>query len=76
VTYGDLNLATEAGASALYARIVSAAREVCASESIDIRDLGAFTHAKACESTAVAAAVNAVHHPRLASVYREQVRHG
>ena len=68
VSYGDLNLATAAGASALRARIASAARAVCASESIDIRDLGAFTRARACETAAVAAAVNAVHSPRLASL--------
>ena len=76
VSYADLNLASEEGANALYARIAAAARAVCAAESVDIRDLGAFTRVRACETAAITGAVNAVHSPRLASLRATYRQHG
>jgi UrcA family protein len=76
VAYSDLNLATEQGTKALYARIVSAARQVCGAGSVDIRDLRANALVKACETRAVAAAVHHVNSPRLAAIYAAHLRHG
>jgi UrcA family protein len=67
VTYNDLDLATEQGSRALYARIESAARQVCAPE--DQRNLAAVAAARSCKAQAVAQAVSTVHSPVLAAVY-------
>lgn len=74
VRYTDLNLGTDAGNAALYARLESAARRVCAPS--DIRDLGQMAAAGACEHQAIARAVQDVHSPKLAAVYAARVRHG
>jgi UrcA family protein len=66
VSYRDLNLASATDAQALYQRIVSAARKVCAPE--DIRVLNEVMAAHACESAAVARAVREVHSPQLAAL--------
>jgi UrcA family protein len=68
VAYGDLNLASEQGNSTLHARIVSAARQVCNSQDLDIRDLQRFSAAQACEANAIAQAVSAVHSRQLAAL--------
>jgi UrcA family protein len=69
VRYGDLNLATDRGNSALYARIRAAARQVCFSDHVDMRDLGRYAEARRCEAHAISQAVQAVHSPRLAALY-------
>lgn len=69
VTYGDLNLTSDEGNSALYARITAAAREVCFAGGVSIRDLGRYSQARSCEAQAIAQAVHAVHSPRLAAIY-------
>ena len=74
VNYRDLNLATEQGTQALYGRIVSAARKVCAPS--DIRVLVEVAAARACEAQAVAHAVRAVNNPRLAATYSAHRRQG
>jgi UrcA family protein len=74
VNYHDLNLATEQGTQALYGRIVSAARKVCAPG--DIRVLVEVAAAHACEAQAVAHAVRAVNNPRLAATYSAHQRQG
>ena len=74
VRYGDLNLATEQGSLALYARIQAAAQQVCAPD--DIRDLRSVAAARSCRQQAIAQAVQAVHSPVLASVYAAELRHG
>jgi UrcA family protein len=76
VAYGDLNLDSEQGNSALYARIVSAARQVCRVGEVDIRELQALASAKACESHAIAQAVSDVHSPKLAAIYSARVNRG
>jgi UrcA family protein len=67
VNYHDLNLATEQGTQALYERIVSAARKVCAVS--DIRILSEVAAAHVCRAQAIARAVRDVDSPRLAAVY-------
>jgi UrcA family protein len=74
VAYGDLNLATEQGSRALYARIESAARQVCAPD--DQRNLEAVAAARACRARAIAQAVSDVHSPVLAAAYAAQRARG
>jgi UrcA family protein len=76
VAYSDLNLESVPGTQALYARIVSAARQVCASREVDIRDLGALSRVQACEARAITQAVHDVHSPALAALSNARVRHG
>ncbi|HET7756141.1 MAG TPA: UrcA family protein [Steroidobacteraceae bacterium] len=75
VSYHDLNIATDQGSQVLYARIVSAARQVCAAD--DVRDLRAVAAAADCRARAVAQAVRAVNSPALAAVHAAALqRHG
>ncbi len=76
VRYSDLNLNTDQGTNALYARIVAAARTVCQAPEVDIRDLPAVAREHACEEQAVAHAVSDAHNARLASMYSAHLRHG
>jgi len=68
VPYGDLNLTSTQGTNALYARIVSAARQVCGAGEVDIRNLRSLADERSCESSAIAQAVQAVHNPALAAL--------
>jgi UrcA family protein len=74
VRYDDLNLATEAGTKALYSRIVSAARGVCA--FADSRELSLLAASERCQSAAIAKAVNDVHSTQLAAVHASHVSRG
>lgn len=74
VKYSDLDLATDAGAHALYSRIATAARAVC--PDANIRDLSAFANNRECQSEAIARAVRDVRSPRLAAVYNARTNHG
>ncbi len=74
VSYHDLNLATEQGTLALYARIVAAAQKVC--RVSDIRDLHQVTAANECRTHAIERAVRDVGNERLAAVYTARRGHG
>ena len=76
VSYGDLNLASDAGAQVLYGRIVSAAREVCEAGRLDNRDLRAVSIERRCEAQAIAAAVSSVNNPRVAALHESHTAHG
>lgn len=76
VSYGDLNLATDHGNSALYTRIRAAARQVCFADRVDIRDLGRLAEVRSCESQAIARAVRDVHSPQLAAIHQAHQPHG
>ncbi|HVN45472.1 MAG TPA: UrcA family protein [Steroidobacteraceae bacterium] len=67
VAYGDLNLATEAGANVLYARLTAAARTVCAAAGVDARNLRQYAAVRSCERQAIAAAVQDVQAPKVAA---------
>ena len=67
VKYQDLNISAGAGASALYARIRSAAQSVC--RSYDQRDLESQALKHDCISHAIAKAVAEVNDPALFTVY-------
>ena len=49
VSYADLNIATEAGAKALYSRLKKASKQVCGLNSYAVtRSPAEMTHARAC----------------------------
>jgi UrcA family protein len=73
VAYGDLDLATEQGANTLYARVASAARQVCAADGDNFRDLRTFAAARSCRTQAIANAVRDVHSTKVAML---AARHG
>ena len=71
VHYSDLNLATTAGATTLYGRIVGAAHYVCGEEGypngIDMQN-----YWNACFKTAVNDAVTKVHSPLLTQIANKE----
>jgi UrcA family protein len=67
VRFADLDLTHTPGAAALYARIQSAARQVCG--PVDVRQLQALTKAHRCTIQAIARAVREVNAPTLTSYY-------
>jgi UrcA family protein len=75
VPYGDLNLNTERGANTLYARIAAAARQVCAADSVDLRNLQAYAAMRSCETQAIANAVHAVPAPKVAARFAARHEH-
>ena len=68
VHYSDLNLATEAGASALYSRLTRAVKDVCGSE-LEIIDISQLKDIESCRKQSLANAVTAVDRPMLTAVY-------
>lgn len=74
VAYHDLNLATEAGNTALYARLEKAAAKVCVVD--DIRDLAAVAARASCEQKALERAVRTVGSPRLAALLNTRAPQG
>jgi len=72
VSYADLNLNSEAGATVLFRRIHAAADQVC--EVPNMPDLGSLSRAKACTDHAIAVAVDAVKAPALTKLYDAKYR--
>jgi UrcA family protein len=71
VTYGDLNLDSEQGAKALYNRLRSAAKEVCAPfESIELARRIVW---QTCVDHAVTSAVEQVNRPMVTAVHNRSV---
>lgn len=70
VHYADLNLARAEGATALYARLRAAARQVCA--PLDSRELERAQHFKSCVTQALSKAVATVDQPLLSAYYRTE----
>jgi UrcA family protein len=73
VSYGDLDLANAQGARVLHARITAAARQVCAPDGLDIRDLTLYSVERSCMSETVA---NAERKVQATKVARIDVRKG
>jgi UrcA family protein len=71
VHVGDLNLASDAGARTLYARLRAAATVVC--DSTSARDVRSKLQARECSRSAVAGAVAAVNHPAFSAWYAANV---
>jgi UrcA family protein len=70
VSYGDLNLETEAGAQALLQRIKHAARLVC-DDAVSPEDQLHINHWWRCYDTAVSNAVDQVHSAKLTARYAQ-----
>ena len=74
VRYADLNLSSDAGNAALYARLEAAARQVCGTS--DIRDLAQLASVQSCQKVAIARAVQEVHSTQLAAVLARRAAQG
>jgi len=73
VAYGDLNLDSEQGAKVLYARIRSAAGNVCS--SLEGRDLTEKKLWQGCFDKAVGSAVVQVNSTRVTALHNQMVNH-
>ena len=71
VSYGDLDLANAQGAQTLHARITAAARQVCAPDGFDARNLTLFAVERSCMRVAV---TNAERQVQATQVARIEVR--
>jgi UrcA family protein len=68
VSFGDLDLTHAPGAHTLHARITAAARQVCAPDGLDMRDLKLYTEERSCMSQTVANAERKVQAARVAYI--------
>jgi UrcA family protein len=68
VSYGDLDLANAQGAQTLHARVTAAARQVCAPDGMDIRNLKLYSIERTCVSEAIANAEREVQGTKVASL--------
>jgi UrcA family protein len=71
VAFGDLNLDSEQGVKALYARLRNGAEDVCS--SLDGRDLFFKRMWQSCFDKAVASAVMQVNRPSLTTLHNQRV---
>ncbi len=71
VAYGDLDLESAQGAKALYARIRSAARGVCA--PFESRELSRLPAWQACVDNAVESAVARINKPLVSALHSQSV---
>ena len=72
VSYGDLNIDSEQGAKVLYARLRSAARDVCF--PLESRDL-IRSRWQRCFDDALGSAVGQVNEARLTAMHNQAFRH-
>ena len=70
VKFGDLNLATDSGVALLYARIRSAAREVC--ESASVWNIESLLASRRCTARALERAIDDINDPQLKSYHRSR----
>ena len=68
VSYGDLDLTNAQGVHTLHARVTAAARQVCAPNGFDIRNLQVYTVERSCMSEAIANAERAVQGTKVAGL--------
>jgi len=73
VHYSDLDLTSDAGARALYQRILEAAQRVCVPHSSDVMEVLGEHY---CRQQAIERAVHSVGSPRLAALHRASGEHG
>jgi UrcA family protein len=72
VAYGDLNLESDQGAKALYARLRYAAHHVCS--PLEGRELSLKPAWQACVNNAIASAVRQVNKPRLTAFHNQSAK--
>jgi len=70
VRYDDLNLDSEAGAKALYARLERAAEQVC--PTAGVRDLNRLRALQVCQEEAIARAGAQIASPKLAAILEQR----
>jgi UrcA family protein len=68
IRYSDLDLDTPSGASALYSRLVRAARDVCG-DPVSVIDISQMRSIQSCRKDTLANAVVCIDHPMLTAVY-------
>ena len=68
VSYGDLDLSNSQGAHTLHARITAAARQVCAPDGLDMRDLKLYAVERSCMSETIANAERRVQATKVARI--------
>lgn len=73
VAYGDLDVNSPMGAQVLYARVRSAAREVC--QPLEGRDLKTKLAWRQCYDSALNGAVRGIHQPALTALYNQTNQH-
>jgi UrcA family protein len=71
VHYGDLNLATTAGAQALYGRISTAAERACGGEP-SVREMRQYRDFRTCVDSSVERAVKKIDSERLQALHAER----
>jgi UrcA family protein len=74
VAYGDLNLASEQGAKALYGRLQFAAQEVCT--SFENPDLSQQKLQQNCVDNALESAVSKINNPLVSALQDQRVNRG
>jgi UrcA family protein len=74
VAYGDLNLASEQGAKALYGRLQFAAREVCV--SFENPDLSQQKLQQNCVDNALELAVSKINNPLVSALQDQRANRG
>jgi UrcA family protein len=74
VAYGDLNLASEQGAKALYSRLRFAAEHVCA--SFESPDLSQQKLQQNCVDNALESAVSKINNPLVSALQDQRVNRG
>lgn len=72
VSYADIDLATEQGASTLYTRLVSAANSVCG--KVESRDLARYADWRNCRGAALDDAVSKVNDVRLTRMHQRKTQ--
>lgn len=70
VRYDDLNLSTNAGVAALYARLRGAALRACS--PLDSRQLSLTARYRVCVDDAMSTAVAELNHPRLSQYFESK----
>ena len=74
VRYSTHALETDGGVQQLYARLVSAAKQVCPESPI--RDLGANARTQQCRAQAIAHAIQHINNSQLAALYASTSKRG
>jgi UrcA family protein len=72
VSHGDLNLSSDAGARALFARIKSAATLACGGRP-EILEVAPMERFQACKKTAMASAIIRIGSPKVAALNGETI---
>jgi UrcA family protein len=76
VTYGDLDLASNGGASTMLDRLHRAAMDACGASDFSVKDYRWAVARSSCVRSGVAEAVAALDAPTVTQLYAEETAHG